>query len=332
MELQLACRGLQPPRIRLSSNQACLIGGLKRTCKNSSWRSLESGVSVYASESNSGAKLTLSGRDTTALRASGVDGVEPFRGKSGSVSFYGLTHQLVEEGKLVSAPFKERSGSFLWVLAPIAMISSLVLPQFFLSTSIDAFLKDEILSEIVASFSSEASFYIGLATFLLVTNRVQSPYLQFSPKRWSLITGLKGYIASAFFTMGLKVFVPIFAVYVTWPVLGLAALVAVAPFLAGCLAQFVFETVADKRGSSCWPLVPIIFEVYRLYQLTKAAYFIEKLMFTMKGLPVTPEVMERSGAMVAMLVTFQVLGVICLWSLITFLLRLFPSRPVAEKY
>lgn len=72
--------------------------------------------------------------------------------------------------------------------------------------------------------------------------------------------------------------------------------------------------------------------MYRLYQLTKAAHYIERLMFTMKDLPASPEVLDRSGALVATIVSFQVLGLLCLWSLITFLLRLFPSRPVSENY
>lgn len=116
-------------------------------------------------------------------------------------------------------------------------------------------------AEIVSSFSTEIIFYAGLAIFLFVTERVQKPYLEFSPKRWSLITGLKGYLASAFFTTGFKVFAPVMAVYVTWPVLGFSALVAIAPLLAGCLAQYIFEKSLDRNGSSCWPLIPIIFEV-----------------------------------------------------------------------
>ncbi|KAF9618095.1 hypothetical protein IFM89_000054 [Coptis chinensis] len=208
-----------------------------------------------------------------------LDKPEPFGGKSGSVSFYGLTHQVIEEGQLVSAPFKDGKSSILWVLAPFAFISSLILPQFFLTNAIDSLIKDEILAEIVASFSSEAMFYFGLAAFLLIADHVQRPYLQFTPKRWGLITGLNGYLSSAFFTMGFKVRL-------------------------------------DKRGSSCWPIVPIIFE---------ADYVNE-------GAPSSPQLLERSGALVAMLVSFQVLGVVCLWSLMTFLLRLFPSRPVADKY
>lgn len=71
---------------------------------------------------------------------------EPFRGKSGSVSFGGLTHQSVEETKLVSAPFKEGTGSILWVLAPVALISSLVVPQFFIIGAIEDVFKNEIFA------------------------------------------------------------------------------------------------------------------------------------------------------------------------------------------
>lgn len=68
-------------------------------------------------------------------------------------------------------------------------------------------------------------------------------------------------MTSAFLAMGFKVVASLLAVYITWPTLGLPALVAVAPFLAGCLAQLAFEAHLNRRGSSCWPLVPIIFEV-----------------------------------------------------------------------
>ncbi|OWM74481.1 hypothetical protein CDL15_Pgr003984 [Punica granatum] len=288
---------------------------------------------MCALSSDSKGGIGLSGSkgsaDVPIVRSSGV---EPFRGKSGSVSFYGLTHQLVEEAKLESAPFMEDKGSFMWLLAPVALISSLILPQFFLVNAIEAFVKNETVAEMVTSLFFEAMFYAGLATFLLITHHVQRPFLQFSPKRWSLITGLRGYLNSVFLTMGFKVVIPLFMVYITWPVVGVPAIVAVAPFLVGCLAQLIFEKILDRKGSSCWPAVPIIFEVYRLYQLTKAAHYIERLMFAMKDLPTTPEMLDRSGALVAMIVSFQALGLLCLWSLITFLLRLFPSRPVAENY
>ncbi|KAL9348732.1 hypothetical protein Peur_060098 [Populus x canadensis] len=343
MEMQSVCTGITAPKLRLSTNRLfsneiisashvglrcprillknpsklCVKPGFKNIFKGISWSSLNGGVVICGS---------------SGVPASSSNGVEPFNGKSGSVSFHGLTHQSVEEGRLVSAPFNEEKGSFVWLLGPVALVLSLIVPQFFLGSAIEAFLKDEVLVEIATSLSFEAMFYFGLATFLTVTDRIQRPYLQFSSKRWGLITGLRGYLTSAFFVMGFKVIAPFFAVFVTWPVLGLPALVAVLPFLVGCLAQRLFETYLDKRGSSCWPLVPIIFEVYRLYQLTKAAHFIEKLMFTLRGAPESALLLERSNALVSMIVTFQVLGLVCLWSLTTFLLRLFPSRPVAENY
>lgn len=62
--------------------------------------------------------------------------------------------------------------------------------------------------------------------------------------------------------MGLKVIAPLVVTYVTWPVIGMNALVAVTPLLIGYLAQLALEGLIDNRGSSCWPLVPIIFEVF----------------------------------------------------------------------
>lgn len=312
--------------VRLDKRTPLVQNGLKFIS------SLKRGLIVYASNSSPPGKLNYDGRESRDVSLIASNGSEPFRGKSGSVSFQGITHQMVEESKLVSAPFEEKSGSFLWVLAPVALISSLVLPQFFIAVAVDDLIKNATFAEIVSSFFSEVMFYIGLAIYLRVTDHVQKPYLQFSAKRWSLITGLKGYITSAFFIMGFKTFAPLFALYVTWPALGLPGLVAVAPFLVGCLVQYLFERFLDRHGSSSWPLVPIIFEVYRIYQLTRSVHFVEKLMFAMSGAPVTPNLFDRNGALVALVVTFQVLGITCLWSLLTFLQRLFPSRPVSENY
>ncbi|GJS96025.1 hypothetical protein Tco_0802993 [Tanacetum coccineum] len=283
-----------------------------RKTKESSYSSLSRGHLVRAiNDTKSEGNLNVTDR-----KVNKVVGFEQFGGKSGSVSFIGLTHQLVDEGKLVSSPFKE-SRSLLWIVAPIALISSVLLPQFF------GILSTDLIQDVVLT---------GLATFLLVTDRVQRPYLQYSTKRWSLITGLRGYLSSAFFVMGFKVIAPVFATFVTWPLFGVAGLVAVGPYLMGCLVQFIFEKVLEKRQSSCWPIVPIVFEVYRLYQLSKAMHFMEKLMYQMRGLPKSPELMEKSGALAAMIVTFEVLAVICIWSFLTFIQRLFPSRPVAENY
>lgn len=311
----------------------CPLSGLKWVYKDSLLPKVKGFSRIRASSSeNSNAKLGAPPKSSTGVPVRKFDGVEPFRGKAGSISFYGLTYNSVEESKLVSSPFQRGGGSVLWVLAPLSLILSFTLPPLFISDAVNVLIKDGILAEIVAPLSCEAVFYAGIVAFVLITDWVQKPYLEFSTKRWGLITGLKGHLTTLFFSMGLKVVAPVIITIATWPILGMQAFTAVAPLLFGFLAQFALESFVDKRESSCWPVVPIIFEVYRLYQLTKAAQFVEKLMFVVQGAPNTPQVVARSSALVAMLATFQAVGVVCLWSLLTFLLRLFPSRPVSQKY
>ncbi|KAG0467237.1 hypothetical protein HPP92_018223 [Vanilla planifolia] len=282
---------------------------------------------VSSPSSNLNFKNTLN-----SVEVAGRISLEPFRGKSGCVSFSGLTYQFFESRKLVSSPFGDEKGSLIWIVAPVALISSLLLPQFFINNIAAAFLKKKIIADIVASLSSEVIFYIGLASFLMIMDRVQRPYIDFSSKQWSLITGLQGHLSSAFIVMGVKVVAPLLGAYVVWPVVGLPAVVAVLPFVLGCAVQFAVELFLQRRGSSCWHVLPIIFEVYRLYQLNKGAYFLERMLFSMKNARMTMTAVERANALVSMVVLLQVLAVACLWSLSTFLLRLFPSRPVAGNY
>lgn len=89
--------------------------------------------------------------EATSLRRlenSGRITLDPFRGKAGCVSFCGLSYQLVEARNLVSSPFEDGKGSLIWIVAPITLISSLLLPQFFLSNAIEAFVKNEVFTGI----------------------------------------------------------------------------------------------------------------------------------------------------------------------------------------
>lgn len=113
-----------------------MVSGSRRSINECSVRPLSRGFTVCASNQ----EVELS---STEQKDVAVSGVEPFRGKAGSISFVGLTHQLVEEGKLVSAPFNESAGSLFWVLAPVALILSLVVPQF-LAIAIDGFFDSEL--------------------------------------------------------------------------------------------------------------------------------------------------------------------------------------------
>ncbi|MED6182738.1 hypothetical protein PIB30_031489 [Stylosanthes scabra] len=290
-------------------------------------------LQIHASDSNVNDNLEVLPNRNSSVAVTSYNGIEPFRGKPGCVSFYGVTFQSVEEGKLESAPFEEEESSYSWLSAPAVLISSLILPQFFVGSVVETFFNDEILVDFMSSFLSDATFYIGLAIFLLVAQRVQRPYMEYSSKRWDLITGLRGYRYSAAFTTGLKIVAPLLLLLVTSSVIPMETIAAITPLLVGCVAQIAFERFWNKRRTTCWPLVPIIFELYRLYQLTRVDNFVERLMFSTKELAVTAEVLERSGALFAMMVTFQALAILCIWSLMTFLLRLFPSssRHVPEN-
>lgn len=134
-------------------------------------------------------------------------------------------------------------------------------------------------AELIDSFTSDTMFYIGLSTFLKITDQIQKPYLQFSPKRWGLITGLRGYLTSAYFTTGFKITVPVFALWSTWALLGLPALISVVPFLTSFAIQLLFETRLEKSNSSSWPLVPLIFEVKIFFNSLIALCWLQHLCF-----------------------------------------------------
>ena len=149
---------------------AHLMLGMKRVFKESSVLNSKRGTIVCAANSNQDAKLGFLGKENSdsVVPVSAFDGVEPFRGKSGSISFYGMTHQSLEEGKLQSAPFTEKKGSFLWVLAPVALISSLILPQFFLASSIEELLQDLLLVGIWTSAILVCFSELNFCSFLLL--------------------------------------------------------------------------------------------------------------------------------------------------------------------
>ncbi|CAA0831607.1 Wall-associated receptor kinase-like 14 [Striga hermonthica] len=244
-----------PPRLHTVSNRYGNHTGMVRQLPR-----FKTELKSLAPFARNGVALRVGSHKKLGFRVDASKWPEPFKGKPGYVSFGGLSHRSIEESRLVSAPFKEENGSFLWVLAPAVLISALIVPQFFMFTAIENAFRNEVFAEILSIFSCEAMFYAGVAVFLFITERVQKPYLEFSPRRWNLITGLRGYLISSVFIMGLKVFAPILAVYVTWPVLGFPALVSVAPFLTSCLAQYLFEKHLKRNGSSCWPILPIVFE------------------------------------------------------------------------
>jgi len=73
-----------------------------------------------------------------------------------------------------------------------------------------------------------------------------------------------------------------------------------------------------------------ILQVYRLHQLNRAAQLVTALSLTVRGAEMTAQNLAINGSLSALLNVLQFLGVICIWSLSSFIMRFFPSATMAE--
>eukprot|EP01018_Ginkgo_biloba_P002851 Gb_14718 [translate_table: standard] len=247
-------------------------------------------------------------------------------GKTGFVSFYGL-HKHVEEADSENGSSLGGHWSLDWLLGPTVLVASVVLPPFYLRTFFETVLEDSLLTDFLILFFTEALFYSGVAVFLLVTDYVQRPCLQFMSNKRSLVNRLPGYRVVSIATLVLSVLLPLICMGLVWPWTGPAASAAIAPYLVGLIVQFAFEQYVQRKKSSAWPLVPVVFQVYRLHQLNRASQLVAGLIFSLRGAETTPQTLAINGSLQTLLNVLQVLGIICLWSMASFIMRLFPSQP-----
>lgn len=73
-----------------------------------------------------------------------------------------------------------------------------------------------------------------------------------------------------------------------------------------------------------------ILQVYRLHQLNRAAQLVTALSLTVRGAEMTAQNLAINGSLSTLLNVLQFLGVICIWSLSSFIMRFFPSATMAE--
>lgn len=74
-----------------------------------------------------------------------------------------------------------------------------------------------------------------------------------------------------------------------------------------------------------WKLILDVLQVYRLHQLNRAAQLVTALSYSVRGAEATPQTLAINNSLGTLLNVLQFLGVICIWSLATFLMRVFPS-------
>ncbi|KAL6839842.1 hypothetical protein ACP4OV_029652 [Aristida adscensionis] len=247
-------------------------------------------------------------------------------GKPGFISFQRSHYQKTVES--VPHPGKEASR-LVWFIGPTILVSFLVLPSLYLRKVLSAVFEDSLLTDFLILFFTEALFYGGVAIFVLLIDKVWRPLQQVAPKSY-IWSKSRFFRISSVTTMVLSLIIPLLTMGMVWPWTGPAASATLAPYLVGLVVQFAFEQYARHRKSPSWPVIPIIFKVYRLHQLNRAAQLVTALTFSVRGTETTNQTLAIMNSLGALLTVLQILGVICVWSLSSFLMRFLPSSDIPD--
>ncbi|GLT79483.1 hypothetical protein SLA2020_509690 [Shorea laevis] len=243
-------------------------------------------------------------------------------GKSGFVSFYNRPYKRDVE---VISNVQKNQSSLLWFLGPTVLVASFIFPSLYLRRILSTIFEDSLLTDFLILFFTEALFYCGVAIFLLIIDSLRRP-VELDIAADSLSPQL-GQRISSVATLVLSLIIPMVTMGLVWPWTGPAASATLAPYLVGIVVQFAFEQYARYCKSPSWPFIPIVFQVYRLHQLNRAAQLVTALSFTVRGAEMTSHNLAINSSLGTLLNVLQFLGVICIWSLSSFLMRFLPSTP-----
>lgn len=244
-------------------------------------------------------------------------------GKPGLISFYGLPYERQDE-ILVSNPSNGKSN-ILWFIGPAVLVASLVFPSLYLRRILSTVFEDSLLTDFLILFFTEALFYSGVGVFVLLIDHMQKSLRTVDSNCKHLSVAGNGHRISSVATLVLSLIIPLVTMGLVWPWTGPAASATLAPYLVGLIVQFAFEQYARYRKSVAWPVIPVIFQVYRLHQLNRAAQLVTALSFSIRGAETTSQTLAINSSLGTLLNVLQFLGVICIWSLSSFLMRFFPS-------
>ncbi|CAH8262543.1 unnamed protein product [Arabidopsis lyrata] len=239
-------------------------------------------------------------------------------GKPGFISFYNPRNKT--EDIIVPPESQSTWGRLLWLIGPAVLVSSFILPPIYLRRIVSAVFEDSLLTDFLILFFTEALFYCGVAAFLLIIDRSRKtsgkvPQNRINPSQL-------GQRISSVATLVLSLMIPMVTMGFVWPWTGPAASATLAPYLVGIVVQFAFEQYARYRNFPSSPIIPIIFQVYRLHQLNRAAQLVTALSFTVKGAEATVNNLAIKKSLGTLLNVIQVLGVISIWSISSFLMWL----------
>ncbi|KAE8723976.1 hypothetical protein F3Y22_tig00011079pilonHSYRG00120 [Hibiscus syriacus] len=241
-------------------------------------------------------------------------------GRPGFISFYNRAYKRDDE---VISNVQRNQNSLLWFIGPAVLVASFILPSLYLRKVLLTIFEDSLLTDFLILFFTEALFYCGVAVFLLLIDRQRRTTGPDSAAE-TLAPHL-GQRISSVATLVLSLIIPMVTMGLVWPWTGPAASATLAPYLVGIVVQFAFEQYARHHNSPSWPVIPIIFQVYRLHQLNRAAQLVTALSYTVRGAEMTTYNLAINSSLGTLLNVLQCLGVICIWSLSSFLMRFYHS-------
>lgn len=251
-------------------------------------------------------------------------------GKPGFVSFYGLRR--AREDALQPLTLRNNQSSLLWFAGPAVLVASFILPSLYLRKIISTIFEDSLLTDFLILFFTEALFYCGVAAFLFLIDYLWRPSQTYPATSGDgKLTAQMGHRISSVAILMLSLIIPMVTMGFVWPWTGPAASAALAPYLVGIVVQFAFEQYARYVKSPSWPVIPVVFQVYRLHQLNRAAQLVTALSFTIRAAEMTAHNLAINNSLSTLLNVLQLLGLICIWSLSSFLMRFFPSPAVNEQ-
>ncbi|MQL80399.1 hypothetical protein Taro_012839 [Colocasia esculenta] len=323
---------------------------------NESKRILKRKLIAHSSSASQSSSAELSTDDLNdiagdgSLKTNSCSNLARNDGKPGFISFYGLSYQIKEEIQ-VPVPRNEPSNVF-WFVGPTVLVFSLVFPSFYLRRVLLTIFEDSLFTvsclykkivsvatlnhvllcpDFLILFVTEALFYAGVAIYVFVIDHVCGNRDRVTHNIYGQMKTNFGLRVFSVAMLVLSLIIPLVTMGMVWPWTGPAASATLAPYLVGLVVQFAFEQYARYRKSTAWAIIPIVFQVYRLHQLNRAAQLVTALSFSVRGIESTAQTVAINNSLGTLLNVLQVLGVICIWSLSSFLMRFLPSSPTVVE-
>ncbi|KAI3512899.1 hypothetical protein L1887_20221 [Cichorium endivia] len=253
-------------------------------------------------------------------------------GRPGLISFYNQPYKIEPENHVSTTTiFTSGQTNLYWFVGPAVLVASFIFPSLYMRKILSTVFEDSLLTDFLILFFTEALFYCGVGVFLLIVDHLRRPTEPINSKNRMIPPPQLVYRITSVAALVLSLMIPMVTMGLVWPWTGPAASATLAPYLVGIVVQFTFEQYARYIKSPSYPLIPVIFQVYRLHQLNRAAQLVTALSLTVIRAESTPHNLAINGSLGMLLNVLQCLGVICIWSLSSFLMRFLPSATITEQ-